>query len=81
MRAPRQDALTAIREALNECPCDELKGGCRTCRGLIDAHDLLEGDDVIPPDGWTVAGEQTMQPGVVLRARPGDRIVTLRVTR
>lgn len=77
MSARRQGAIEAVRGAIRECSCP--RGDlCSMCQDLEMVIDLLEGDDVIPPDGWTVAGEQTMRPGVVLRARPGDRIVTLR---
>lgn len=77
MTTPRQDAIEAIYRAINECGCQP-DGPCSLCEELATATELLEGDDIIPPDGWAVAGEQTMHPGVVLRARPGDRIVTLR---
>lgn len=79
MITPRQDAIKVIHEAVEECPCDDPEG-CRLCRGLLDAIDLLDGGDVIPPDGWAVAGDMTVDAAAppVVRLNSGGRLVTLR---
>ena len=81
MSARRRDAIEAIRDAINEC--SHAKGPCRLCDPLRDAIDLLEGGDVIPPDGWSVVADRTVTApaDMPLRVRYGERLVTLRGTR
>lgn len=81
----RQDAIEAIREAVNECACGggTVKPICRLCTELTDAIDMLDGADVIPPDGWSIVGHRDVSAGAPARvsARSGDVIVTMRMGR